>query len=1157
MPENLLKNGGFEVTWSEERSHRCLVFAANGSPQERSVENVFTPPNWLTWFRHQPGSWEQPEVREIWKQNYPHRVCSGEKAILLFTPYGKHDAGLLQRVRVTPGTRLRLTAWAHAGDSHPPQEGERGDSRPRCSRNAVEQMATGNPAGRSKDDAPPTGDPWSDAVGNVVFYAGLDPTGGVDPFAETVVWGRGAPIYDAYHEVPAVEAMAQANVVTVFLRSRTRQALGNSDAYWDDVALVALDPSGDTGPGHTHADPEQPAAVDPVTRKGAPACGQNRKSGLVEARDEVPTEGRATRQVASTASTCVLLPRIEDPVERTEWRVAAAIGCADQMWAVGHLGDGADTGPREREVIAVNPAAWERDLRAWYNEHYLNVEYREIEAATPWEMAILLLPPLGTGDPSGRPDIALAQTDRRWAHYDFGEHPSASGGTIGRYGCFMTGLAIILRKIYGRAVTPPILDKLLVAARAAYVNDNLMMWEGVVPLFPVFGESIKDNEQRSAAQLKELLRNGWEVILRQADGGHFVYLEAVEGDTLRIIDTWDGKRKQKKASDYRGIRAVRVRRRATAGQNTGDPPGHPYPLYVLLPPMTDTIERLQWRVAAAIGASGRMGMIGHSIDEAGGQASDQEVIAINPGERLADLEAWREAQRPYAGYRVIETKSPWEMAVQLMPALNGSIALSQTDPRWVNAAFGEQPGGRGETVGSSGGFLAALAITLRKVYERDVTLPALDELLVAARAAYIEDNFLSWGDAVFLFPAFDDSVKDNRRRSSAELERLLRDGWEIILRQADDGHFVYLEAVEGDDLRVIDPRDGTRRSGRAAGYGGIRAAHRRRQKPTASPYGRPGGSPLLIGLHDRRGGEWMAALGIRGCCLVHHIVQRQPIQVDCRHLANAGITVICRLNWGYADGTGTLPRPEDKDAFVNAVVQTMLEAKGVKYFHVGNEPNNRQEWPGYGRGNEFALTPQYVVKVYNEIWSKVAGRAKLGPPPLDPYFGPGSDNGEWWRYILQHIAGADALFLHAKTQTNDPAEVWSRVRFSDKPLTWQYLHLRTVETALAAVPERFGNLPVFVTELNPQHQREIGGALGWRPDSAGWVREALRYFREYGRPGGSPVHRGSPAGTGEPAARPYVAGVLFYRYECAGDQAPFGLEDKPAILAAIKEEAGA
>jgi hypothetical protein len=89
-----------------------------------------------------------------------------------------------------------------------------------------------------------------------------------------------------------------------------------------------------------------------------------------------------------------------------------------------------------------------------------------------------------------------------------------------------------------------------------------------------------------------------------------------------------------------------------------------------------------------------------------------------------------------------------------------------------------------------------------------------------------------------------------------------------------------------------------------------------------------------------------------------------------------------------------------------------------------------------------------------------------------------------------------------------------------------------VETGLEVVPPRFQDLPVFVTELNPQNL-EVGGGMGWQPENDLWVRQAVRYFRE---------------------ARP-VTGVVFYRYTAAGDQAPFGLEERPVILAAIEEEA--
>ena len=118
MPRNLLRNEGFEADWGEEKSHRCLVFPKGKEPFETDVGNIFTPPGWVTWFRHDPGTSDQPEVRDAWKHIDPRRVHSGEKGVLLFTFFRRHDAGFLQQVPVTPGTRLRLTAWAHAWSNH-------------------------------------------------------------------------------------------------------------------------------------------------------------------------------------------------------------------------------------------------------------------------------------------------------------------------------------------------------------------------------------------------------------------------------------------------------------------------------------------------------------------------------------------------------------------------------------------------------------------------------------------------------------------------------------------------------------------------------------------------------------------------------------------------------------------------------------------------------------------------------------------------------------------------------------------------------------------------------------------------------------------------------------------------------------------------------
>jgi len=82
--------------------------------QEVDIGNIFTPEEWLTWFLHEPDKWDQPEVRDAWRSHDPLRVHGGEKGMLLFTFFRKHDAGFLQQVQVQPGTRLELEAYAHA-----------------------------------------------------------------------------------------------------------------------------------------------------------------------------------------------------------------------------------------------------------------------------------------------------------------------------------------------------------------------------------------------------------------------------------------------------------------------------------------------------------------------------------------------------------------------------------------------------------------------------------------------------------------------------------------------------------------------------------------------------------------------------------------------------------------------------------------------------------------------------------------------------------------------------------------------------------------------------------------------------------------------------------------------------------------------------------
>ncbi|MBU0705127.1 MAG: hypothetical protein KKC18_14840, partial [Chloroflexi bacterium] len=107
---NLLQNGGFEADWSEASSHLCLV-----NSTQQIIGNIFTPPGWVTWFRHDPDTWDQPEVTDTVQITDERRTRSGTRAIRLFTFWRNHDAGFYQVVSgLEPGATVQFSAYAEA-----------------------------------------------------------------------------------------------------------------------------------------------------------------------------------------------------------------------------------------------------------------------------------------------------------------------------------------------------------------------------------------------------------------------------------------------------------------------------------------------------------------------------------------------------------------------------------------------------------------------------------------------------------------------------------------------------------------------------------------------------------------------------------------------------------------------------------------------------------------------------------------------------------------------------------------------------------------------------------------------------------------------------------------------------------------------------------
>jgi LysM repeat protein len=219
QPSNLLQNPGFEGSF----------YAWSG------MNEVQVAHGWTPWWRTRsesdpPAYYFKPEYKQANGYVFPNRIHGGASAQQWFTFHATHQAGMYQQVfGVTPGAHYRFTVWAQVWSS-------------------------------SEDDS---------AVSKTPAYpnlqVGIDPTGNWNPWAGTVIWSGTYAFYDSWGQL-AVEAVAQKDVITVFMRSEPNFPVKHNDFYWDDAALVAV------GPGVPA--PFVPTATSPppiVTSAGPPA----------------------------------------------------------------------------------------------------------------------------------------------------------------------------------------------------------------------------------------------------------------------------------------------------------------------------------------------------------------------------------------------------------------------------------------------------------------------------------------------------------------------------------------------------------------------------------------------------------------------------------------------------------------------------------------------------------------------------------------------------------------------------------------------------------------------------------------------------------------------------------------------------------------------
>lgn len=192
-PGNVLANAGFEGG-----------FTSRGAPQV-VVANSWEP-FWQEGPFQEEGYNRRPEYQPEDASRFGRRrVREGNFAQKWFSVYATHHGGIYQRIRVVPQSLVTVRAWAQAWSSS-------GD------------------------------DPSVSVGGNYQLSVGIDPTGGTDWNSPNVVWSPRSNVLDQWVEL-SVQARAQGDTVTIYLRGDAEFRLKHNDAYFDDVCVTVVPPT--------------------------------------------------------------------------------------------------------------------------------------------------------------------------------------------------------------------------------------------------------------------------------------------------------------------------------------------------------------------------------------------------------------------------------------------------------------------------------------------------------------------------------------------------------------------------------------------------------------------------------------------------------------------------------------------------------------------------------------------------------------------------------------------------------------------------------------------------------------------------------------------------------------------------------------------------
>lgn len=261
----------------------------------------------------------------------------------------------------------------------------------------------------------------------------------------------------------------------------------------------------------------------------------------------------------------------------------------------------------------------------------------------------------------------------------------------------------------------------------------------------------------------------------------------------------------------------------------------------------------------------------------------------------------------------------------------------------------------------------------------------------------------------------------------------------------------------------------------------------------------------LFGMHDY--GNWVdlvLAAGKSAWC-----VNTEAIGCDPNDHGGASynthdgrITHITRLNNGYGSA-GTIPLPDRYGDFAQRCANFVAASNGCNYWIIGNEIALGWEWP---EGQQITLD-NYVraFALARSAIKRVKPDALVMPQPPAPWNTavqyPGNEAGDWVQQLPDMLnkigpGNLDAIALHIYAMSHDPGTVTGHEKM-DPPFNHRSKTFQAYREYMAAIPGAFKNLPVLITESNPD---------GWENTNNGWIQNAYAELNHWNQdPNNQPI----------------------------------------------------